>query len=777
MAFISVSRTLKTLTTRTLSTIPLPLLTSRHVSSSSSASSDLDPPPPPPIEPPTDHAEDSESPPPTASRRSRFVSDAPDPPHEVICRMMSNRKWTTRLENSIRYLVPDFDRDLVTKVLRGSAKPGHALQFFRFVERSGLFAHDESTHLEILSILTRASMLNHARCILLGKMPRKRPPVERTDRMFALLIDGYGRAGISQEAVKLFDKMGELGIDRTTASYDAFFKAILRSGRTAMAKRYFNRMVKDDGVAATAHTYNTLIWGFCLSKEMTTANRFFEEMRQRGIVPDVVTYNTLINGFGRVGKMEEAERLFGEMVGLNLNPDVVSYTVMIKGYVLAGRVDDALRWFNEMGEKGVSPSEKTYSVLLSGLCENGGAEVGKLLEEMKEKGLKPVDLSVLSRLVSRQCELGDLGAAVRAVELMGAFDVRPSASDYGALIEGFIKGGSFDRAAELLDEMLENGTLSSSDSEMGSSAYVPLIEHLCNNGQTKKAEIFFRQLMKRGVDDPTAFNHLIRGHAKEGSPESMVELLTIMGRRGVATEADVHASIVESYLKKGESADAKTALEGMVEAGHSVSPALYRVVLHALFEEGRVQSASRVMKVMVEKGVQDNMDLVASVLEALFMRGHVGEALGRIDLLMRNGCVPEYDELLKKLCEKDQLVTAARLVEFVLEKKCEMGSGTCDNVLVGLMSAGKTLDAYSLACNVKKNGRVVEEGVYRDLIKSLNEEGNTKQADTLTRMVFKGEVPSEEGYAKQADILSRMDLGGETEPARKRRKNVAVNVV
>ncbi|BBG95862.1 hypothetical protein Prudu_004515 [Prunus dulcis] len=91
---------------------------------------------------------------------------------DIICRMMANRVWTTRLQNSIRNLVPEFDHNLVWNILHGARSWEHALQFFRWVERSGLFKHDRETHLKIIEILSRNSKLNHARCILLD-MPRR----------------------------------------------------------------------------------------------------------------------------------------------------------------------------------------------------------------------------------------------------------------------------------------------------------------------------------------------------------------------------------------------------------------------------------------------------------------------------------------------------------------------------------------------------------------------------------------------------------------------------
>nr|TKS03825.1 hypothetical protein D5086_0000149170 [Populus alba] len=207
--------------------------------------------------------------------RAKQQHRSPEKLEDIICRMMANRDWTTRLQNSIRALVPEFDHSLVYNVLHGARKPDHALQFFRWVERAGLIQHDRETHMKIIQILGRYSMLNHARCIVLEDMPKK--GFELDEDMFVLLIDSYGKAGIVQESVKMFSKMKELGVERSVKSYDALFKVIVRKGR------------------------------------LRTAVRFYEDMKVRGISPDVVTYNTMINGYYRHKRMEEAEKLFAEM--------------------------------------------------------------------------------------------------------------------------------------------------------------------------------------------------------------------------------------------------------------------------------------------------------------------------------------------------------------------------------------------------------------------------------------------------------------------------------
>jgi pentatricopeptide repeat protein len=283
---------------------------------------------------------------------------------------------------------------------------------------------------------------------------------------------------------------------------------------------------------------------------------------------------------------------------------------------------------------------------------------------------------------------------------------------------------------------MEKGTLLSPKSPvLEASAYNPVIEYLCNNGSTTKAATFFRQLMKKGVDDKAAFNSLIRGHAKEGVPEAAQEILAIMTRREVPTDPESHTLLVDSFLKKNEPTDAKTALDGMMQQGHLPSPALFKSVMEALFNDGRVQTASRVMKSMIEKGVTENMDMAHKILEALFMRGHVEEGIGRVNLMVENGCMPDLDKLLVGLCENDRVMEAQKLADFALDRDFDVSFSTYDRVLEALYTEEKTLPEYSMLCKIKNKGGVVNQKGCDALMESLKSEGYSKQADILSRIL------------------------------------------
>ncbi|KAG0450233.1 hypothetical protein HPP92_026873 [Vanilla planifolia] len=419
-----------------------PALLYLHVLSSSSASSD-----------PSSAVDPSQAP---TNRRPMRGEHGKQPPtlDETICRIMFQRPWTTRLQNTIRFMVPVFDQPLVLAIIRraGERDPERALHFFRWVEKTG-FRHDPHTYTEIISSLTRASMLNHARCLLLDDMPKRLVP--RDEHMFAVLIDAYGRAGIPQEAVKIFRRLPELGIDRTVLSYDALFKAILRRGRVLMSKRVFNSMIRD-GVPPSLSTYNILIWGFCLSLKMQTARRFFLDIKERGLSPDVITYNTLLNGWVRMKNMDEAQKVVDEMLAADISPNSITYNLLIKGHVSCGNVDYGIQLFDEMRSKELSATPRTYAALMPGLCDDVERTTAALsvFKEMAEQKVTPKDKSTFLRLITTLCKAGDFDGALNVHRSMDCFRIPLDSLHYSKLIESLCTGGKLEHAVEMLDELL-----------------------------------------------------------------------------------------------------------------------------------------------------------------------------------------------------------------------------------------------------------------------------------------------------------------------------------
>lgn len=663
-------------------------------------------------------------------RVRRGKSKYPTNPVDNLCQIMASRRWSSRLEHTMKLAVPTLTHDIVTQVLDKAETAAQAYKFFKWAGKTG-FKHDKFTYFTIVEILGRAKKLNAARTLVF-EMPKK--GVQWNDDVFNSLVKSYGKMGIVMESVKIFDKMKELGVKYTVLAYNNFFSALIRSGRTDMAKRYYNRMLKD-GLKPDMFTYNILIRGFCMSSKMGSAQRFLNDMITSGRGPTIVTFNTLIDGFCKVGKLEDALKVFNQIKEKELTPDVVTYTTLIKGYCKEHRADEALKCFQEMVMQGVNPDRVTYIALIPGLCEAQKMdEAQKLLNEMVERNFAP-NASLFNALIDGHCKAGNMEEAIDALGQMAKLEISADITTYNTLIVGLFYRGEFDKSIEIFDELLQKGVLPDPGSNDSTTfdTYYPMLKYLCEQGQTQKAEELFRKLLKKGAQDASVFNTIIIGHCKEGTPEAGFELLNIMLRKNLSLDSETYNVLIESFLCKGLPAEAKYTLDKMMESGHLPTASTFRSVIDVLYSDGRFQTASRVMKCMLEKDIKENFDLIPKILETLLDRGHVEEVFDRLELMFGKGCAPDLNKLSNDLCEKGKAFTACQLLQFALQKNCNIKAATYDTVLSGLCADGKANQAFYLLFRITKKGsRFPTLSCYETLISSLQAEGKTEQAELVS---------------------------------------------
>ncbi|WOG96500.1 hypothetical protein DCAR_0415836 [Daucus carota subsp. sativus] len=110
------------------------------------------------------------------------------------------------------------------------------------------------------------------------------------------------------------------------------------------------------------------------------------------------------------------------------------------------------------------------------------------------------------------------------------------------------------------------------------------------------------------------------------------------------------------------------------------------------------------METMLDKGLKEHMDSVAKILEALLLHCQVEEAIIRTELLLHNGCAPNVDKLLNVLCEETKTIAALKLLDFCWDKYCIIDFSNYEKVLDSLVTARKTLSAYSILRKIVEKG-------------------------------------------------------------------------
>ncbi|KAF5446172.1 hypothetical protein F2P56_031821 [Juglans regia] len=683
---------------------------------------------------------------------------------KAMARLINYKPWSSELESSLSSLSPSLSKTAVLQTLRLIRTPSKAFQFFNWVHEMG-FSHTDQSYFMMLEILGRDRNLNVARNLLFSMEKRSNGVVKLEDRFFNSLIRNYGRAGLFQESIKLFTTMKSLGVSPSVVTFNSILTILLRRGRTNMAKDMYDEMLRTYGVTPDTYTFNILIRGFCKNSMVDEGFQFFKLMSHFSCEPDVVTYNTLVDGLCRVGKARIAHNVVKGMSkkSMDLNPNVVTYTALIRGYCMKQEIDVALVLLEEMTSQGLKPNIITYNTLIKGLCEAQNLEkIKEILEGMMEVGGFTPDTCTFNTIIHAHCSAGNLDEALNVFEKMSELQVLPDSATYSVLIRSLCQIGDYSRAEKLFGELSEKKILLC---DVGCkplvAAYNPMFEYLCGNGKTNKAERVFRQLMKRGRQDPPSYKTLIMGHCREGTYEAGYELVVWMLRRDFVPDFEIYESLIGGFLQKGKPLLAQQTLEKMLKSSHLPKTSTFHSILAELIEKGCARESSSFIMLMLERKIRQNINLSTNCIRLLLDRGLRDKAFRIVGMIYENGYSVKIEELVGFLCQSRKLLEARDMFLFSLDKHQNIDTNTCNTLIAGLCKMKKLSEAFGLYYELVEKGVHQQLTCLYDLKTALDAGGRSDQAEFVSKRMPGQEhldKPASKSRPKQLYVLCRAML-------------------
>ncbi|XWS48102.1 hypothetical protein CRYUN_Cryun13aG0044200 [Craigia yunnanensis] len=120
------------------------------------------------------------------------------------------------------------------------------------------------------------------------------------EHIYTIMISLFGREGLLEKCLEVFDEMPTQGVTRSVFSYTALINAYGRNGAYDVSLELLEKMKKDK--VSPILTYNTVI-NACARGGLDWEGLLglFAEMRHEGIQPDIVTYNTLLSACANRG--------------------------------------------------------------------------------------------------------------------------------------------------------------------------------------------------------------------------------------------------------------------------------------------------------------------------------------------------------------------------------------------------------------------------------------------------------------------------------------------
>ncbi|XP_030840747.1 pentatricopeptide repeat-containing protein 1, mitochondrial [Strongylocentrotus purpuratus] len=205
----------------------------------------------------------------------------------------------------------------------------------------------------------------------------KEAKVFPTEYNFNILIGACGRAGYTDKAFKLYNKMKERGLESSSVTYTALFNACSESP-----------WKQTDGV--------------------TRIKKLHQHLLEKSVKVNLITHHAMMKAYAKCGDLEMTFKLFRHLVesGIQLMPKSFSFLLFACAEDKEAGFLYAIEAWRQMSAQGIQPNIYTYNLLLRTTrdCSLGDMEVANrvLLRTITPKAQKTPALLTEGRAKDRR---------------------------------------------------------------------------------------------------------------------------------------------------------------------------------------------------------------------------------------------------------------------------------------------------------------------------------------------------------------------------------------
>ncbi|GJM98933.1 hypothetical protein PR202_ga15986 [Eleusine coracana subsp. coracana] len=450
----------------------------------------------------------------------------PDPQFVgALCRVLSDFRGP---RHDFRAALSGFEARLTpaaaAAVLRRCRNlPVPSLRFFLFAAALPGFTHLSE------SLLILARSLACARLFpLLRSLLSDLPPSALSRDLFPLLFRAYARAGLPDDAIRVFSSMERFGFPPTLADLHSLLFALSHNGLVEHAEAFF----RDSGnqFDVSAKSYTILISGWAVATKPENAQKLFDEMVERGVDPEVPAYNALIDALCRGGDVALAQAQLKDMqLSRGLIPDAATYGPFLRSACAAKDARAALRVLDRMRVHDLTPNVFTYNAVIRLLCDLGEIdEAYNILCEMDNRGEKP-DVWSYNALLSAHCKLKEVNKSLGLIKRMDKHSCMPDRHSYNMLLKMLISVGRIDKSIEVWDRMEKRGF------HPGAATYAVMIHGLCcKKARAEEACSYFLRMVDDGIPPYQATCQVLRDRLLRLGLRDDLEMVTDRMRRSTS---------------------------------------------------------------------------------------------------------------------------------------------------------------------------------------------------------------------------------------------------
>ncbi|VVA96219.1 unnamed protein product [Arabis nemorensis] len=308
-----------------------------------------------------------------------------------VCKIVMKDQWNADLEKQLRDLKLEFNSELVKMIVEKlDVEPRRALLFFRWVDESCSFKHDEKTYNAMARVLGKEKFLDRFQNLI---EEIRSAGYEMEMETYVRVSARFCQTKLIKEAVELFE-FAMAGSNTPTAHCCSLLLKKIVSGKK-LDMDLFSRTVKaytGNGNVMTDAMLQSILKSLRSVDRFEQSNEVLKAMKEGGYIPNSDLQSVIASGLSRKGKKDEANELVEFMEATGNHLDDKAMASLVEGHCDAKDLEEASKCFKKMiGKEGVSYAGYAFEKLVVAYCNSFQArDAYKLFTELvKQNQLKP----------------------------------------------------------------------------------------------------------------------------------------------------------------------------------------------------------------------------------------------------------------------------------------------------------------------------------------------------------------------------------------------------
>ncbi|KAL8253394.1 hypothetical protein R6Q59_037087 [Mikania micrantha] len=359
------------------------------------------------------------------------------------------------------------------------------------------------------------------------------------------LVNFYGKCGMLKNALFVFDGI----LDPNEVSWTSLMSCACQCGENLEGLKIFSRSHKA-GVNINEFACTSVLGACAALENIELGAQVHSYAVKSGTRMDQFVVTGLVNLYAKCGCLDSAQWALSEVK----NPHLTAWTALIGGYVQQGKSKEAVNLFIKLHASGVNqPNERTFATVYGALVDAN--EIGIQLHSLIIK-FGYISFTVIGNSVMDfYFKSSHITEALEIFKEMNEHDV----VTWNSMISGHMNSGLYEKAVELMREMLSKGfelNLYSYSCILNICGDLPAIEwgkqtHCCiiklmfdsnvvvgsalidmyaKCGRLSNARVVFDSF---GFKNIISWNTMLVGYAHHGHGEKALEIYNMMLDHGI----------------------------------------------------------------------------------------------------------------------------------------------------------------------------------------------------------------------------------------------------